>query len=305
MFVTESKRENIMKEGQSKSKNYKNGNSGFVGKMKNIFKKNNHDDVREAIEVLIDEACGDENVNFTEHEHLLLTNILSLKNKRCVDVMIPRADVVACSSNRDLEYLANKIIKSGHSRIPIYKNDLDEVIGLAHAKDIMACILNNKDVNIEDIVNKNILFVSPSMKILNLLQEMQIKRTQMVMVVDEYGGIDGIITIEDLIEEIVGDISDEYDVDTPPQIIVHENSIEADARAEIKNIEEIIGYDVFEQIEDEEDIDSIGGFVFHLAQRIPLKGEIINYKDEIKFRILASDPRRILRVMVLNIPTKK
>ncbi len=297
-----------MKEEQSENTNIcnKNSNGKFFGKIKNVFKKKNNEDVRYVIEELIDEACDDDNINFSEHEHLLLKNILDFKNKKCSDVMIPRADIVACSYNRDLKYIASKIIQSGHSRVPIYKGDLDEIIGIAHAKDVMANIIEDNDVTMEDIANKNVLFVSPSMRILNLLQEMQIRRTQMVMVVDEYGGVDGIITIEDLIEEIVGDIADEYDIETPPQIIVNEDSIEADARAEIKDIEEIIGYDLFEQIEDEEyNIDTLGGFVFHLLKRVPAKGEIVSYKGDIKFRILEADQRRILRVMILNIDIKK
>lgn len=154
---------------------------------------------------------------------------------------------------------------------------------------------------VEDVVNREVKFVSPSMRVLDLLRDMQANKIHMAMVIDEYGGIDGLVTIEDLLEEIVGDIEDEYDFEEQHVIMLQdEGLIIADARAELEEIKEAAHLDLCKNLDcDELEIDTLGGYVFHIAQRIPARGEVIDGPDGIKFRILEVDPRRIKKVMIV------
>ena len=272
----------------------------FVG---NFFHRRQQDSVRETIEDLIEEATADGDDQFSEHEQLLLQNILCLRNKKCAEAMIPRAEIVGFQKDGSLQDLAKLIVSSGHSRIPIYGQSLDDIIGIFHVIDLVKCILNGqKDCKLADVVSPNVKFVSPSMRVLDLLREMQLQKVHMAMVVDEYGGIDGLVTIEDLLEEIVGDIEDEYDIDQDPFIAVQDNGeIIADAKAELSEIKETTGIDLIKKLDadEAEDVDTLGGFVFNLAQRIPSRGEVIEGPDGLKFRILEVDPRRIKKIMII------
>ena len=215
--------------------------------------------------------------------------------------MVPRADIVGFPKDGSLVDLAELMITRGHSRIPIYGESLDDIIGIVHVIDLVKCLLKGKtDTKVSDIVTSNVKFVSPSMRVLDLLRDMQLNKVHMAMVIDEYGGIDGLVTIEDLLEEIVGDIEDEYDLEEDPLISCEENgTIIADAKAELSEIKEIANLDLTPQDAEENlEIDTLGGLVFHLAQRIPNRGEIIEGPAGIKFRILEVDPRRIKKIMI-------
>ena len=217
--------------------------------------------------------------------------------------MIPRADIIGFPKNGNIGDLAELMITKGHSRIPIYGESLDDIIGIVHVIDLVKCLLNGqKDVKVSEIVTNNVKFVSPSMRVLDLLRQMQLQKVHMAMVVDEYGGIDGLVTIEDLLEEIVGDIEDEYDFDENHVISIQENGeILADAKAELDEIKEQTGLDLTSALDEDEkeDIDTLGGLVFQIAQRIPSRGEIIDGNDGIKFRILEVDPRRIKKILIM------
>ncbi len=268
---------------------------------KNIFNLRNSETVRETIEDLIEEASENGDDNFSEHEQLLLNNILYLKDKKCAQAMIPRANIIGFQKDGTVAELAELMVSKGHSRIPIYGKSLDDIIGIIHVIDLVRYINRDKNVSVEEIANKDVKFVSPSMRVLDLLRYMQINKVHMAMVVDEYGGIDGLVTIEDLLEEIVGDIEDEYDFDEDPVITIQDSqTIIADARAELDEIKEIAAIDLYQDLEDENlEIDTLGGLVFHIAQRIPNRGEIIEGAKGIKFRILDVDPRRIKKVMII------
>jgi len=284
----------------SEESNSANGLCSFV---KNFFNRRQNETVRETIEDLIEEANTNGEEQFSEHEQLLLNNILCLRDKKCGNAMIPRADIVAFQKDGTVEELAELMITKGHSRIPVYGDSLDDIVGVIHVIDLVKCLLKGKkDVKISEIVTQNVKFVSPSMRVLDLLHNMQINKIHMAMVVDEYGGIDGLVTIEDLLEEIVGDIEDEYDFAEDPAIIVQDNGIIiADAKAELEEIKETAGLDLAEGINEEEmEIDTLGGLVFHIAQRIPSRGEIIEVPNGTKFRILEVDPRRIKKVMIIT-----
>ncbi|MBE6458612.1 MAG: HlyC/CorC family transporter [Alphaproteobacteria bacterium] len=276
--------------------------SSFCSFVSNLFKHKQPETVRETIEDLIEEADGDQ--EFSEHEQLLLNNILCLRDKKCGNAMIPRADIIGFPKDGNIVDLAELMVTKGHSRIPIYGESLDDIVGIVHVIDLMKCMLNGKkDTKVSEIITNNVKFVSPSMRVLDLLRQMQLQKVHMAMVVDEYGGIDGLVTIEDLLEEIVGDIEDEYDFDENHIIAIQDNGeIIADAKAELDEIKEQTGLDLTTALNDEEkeDIDTLGGLVFQIAQRIPSRGEIIDGNDGLKFRILEVDPRRIKKVLIMQ-----
>lgn len=279
-----------------------NPQHNFCAFVKNFFSHKQPETVRETIEDLIEEANTNGEEQFSEHEQLLLSNILCLRDKKCGNAMIPRAEIIAFQKDGNIGDLAELMVTKGHSRIPIYGETLDDIIGIIHVIDLVKCLLNGeKNRKASEIVSPNVKFVSPSMRVLDLLRDMQLNKVHMAMVVDEYGGIDGLVTIEDLLEEIVGDIEDEYDFDEQPVIALQDNGlIVADAKAELSEIKEVADLDLSGNLqEDNDEIDTLGGLVFHLAQRIPARGEIIEGKNGLKFRILDVDPRRIKKVMII------
>lgn len=280
--------------------------NSIISYLKNIFSPKQVETVRETIEDLIEEANG--NDQFSEHEQLLLNNILYLKDKKCCHAMIPRANIIAFHKDGTVEELADIMVTKGHSRIPIYGDSMDDILGIIHIIDLAKCLLRGaNNVKVEEIVSREVKFVSPSMRVLDLLRDMQGNKIHMAMVVDEYGGIDGLVTIEDLLEEIVGDIEDEYDSEEQHVIMLQEEGlIIADARAELEEIKDATGLDLIDKLgNDDSEIDTLGGYVFHLTQRIPNRGEVIDGKNGIKFRILEVDPRRIKKVMIVMPNSKR
>ena len=242
--------------------------NSLFGSLKQLFRRKSGETVRETIEDLIEESNGDE--NFSEHEQLLLSNILDLKDTKCGHAMVPRADIIAFHKDGTVGELAELMLSKGHSRIPVYGDSLDDILGVIHVIDLLKPLAEGKpDTKVYTLLQREVKFVSPSMRVLDLLHDMQLNKIHMAVVVDEYGGVDGLVTIEDLLEEIVGDIEDEYDME-----------------------------------EDELEVDTLGGLVFHLAQRIPNRGEIIEGRNGINFRILDVDPRRIKKVMI-SLPCSK
>ncbi len=271
---------------------------------KSLFTRKSNETVRETIEELLEENRTDGEEDFSEHEQQLLSNVLYLKDKKCCHVMVPRAEIIAFHQNGSVSDLAKLMVEKGHSRIPIYGDSLDDIVGILHIIDLAIGLIKNEDdqpvSELISSINKSVKFVSPSMGVLDLLREMQADKVHMAIVIDEYGGVDGLVTIEDLLEEIVGNIEDEYDFEEQHVISPQEGVIVADARAELDEIESATGIDLSEYIADKETvINTLGGLVFHLAQRIPNKGEVIDGANGIKFRILDVDPRRIKKIMII------
>ena len=173
---------------------------------------------------------------------------------------------------------------------------------MVHIKDVLACWTREQKVTLNEIV-RSVLFVAPSMPILELLLQMRVSRVHLALVVDEFGGIDGMVTIEDLVEEIVGEIEDEHDDDDTPRIMQHgDGTLVADARVPIKDFEDRVGEILTEQ-EREEDIDTLGGLVFFLAGRVPVRGEVVRHGSGVEFEVLDADPRRIRRLRVCQLPS--
>jgi CBS domain containing-hemolysin-like protein len=261
-----------------------------------LFRKRNPDSLREAIDELIEEH-EDEEAPIEDSERNLLSNILNLRDITAVDVMVPRIDIVAVDSKTSASDLVKAFVAEGHSRMPVYRDTLDDVIGMIHIKDLLAAMAAERPIVLARMVRR-LLFVSPSTRVLDLLLEMRIKRTHMALVVDEYGGIDGLITIEDLVEEIVGEIDDEHDREEQPDLMLHpDGTIEADARTPVEEFEEMVGSRVLSE-DEREDLDTVGGLVFSLAGRVPSPGERILHPAGLEFEVLDADPRRVKRLRV-------
>jgi len=262
--------------------------------------RNGEGSVRDTLDELIEEREEAE-IPVDEAERMLLANILDLRDRNVHDVMVPRADVVAISVDANLHAVVEEMTREGHSRLPVYRDTLDDSLGMVHIKDVLAWPGDAAAFSLSEIL-REILFVSPSMRVLELLLEMRVRRVHMALVVDEFGGIDGLVTIEDLVEEIVGEIEDEHDIADEPELVLRpDGAIDADARATIESLEEITG--PVAGGEDREDIDTLGGLVFSLAGRVPIRGELIRHESGIEFEIIDADPRRIKRLRVRGFPS--
>lgn len=267
-------------------------------------------------QALAADAENSDDAIFTPEERRLLQNILSLHEVRISDVMIPRADVEAVSETITLGDLLKTFRAAGHSRLPVYRETLDDPIGFIHAKDVMIFVaveasgddgLHFGAVDLsrrlaEMNIVRPVLFVPPSMPALDLMVRMQANRTQLALVVDEYGGTDGLVTLEDLIETVVGDIEDEYDWPDEPTITeAGEGVWYADARVELADFEEEAGVS-FPESPLIEDVDTLGGIVFAILGRVPVRGELVaaDALPGFEFEVLDADPRRIKRVKVIR-----
>jgi len=231
-----------------------------------------------------------------ESEDEMVSNIDSFAEKIVEEVMIPRSDIISVSHDVTLEELSDLIIKQAHTRILIYRESLDNIIGFVHIKDLFEVIANSKKFVLKKIIRKHI--VSPhSMKLIDLLAQMQVNRTHIAVVVDEYGGTDGIVTIEDIMEEIVGRIDDEHDIDEDIDSykIVRPGLLVSSARVEIEEIENIIDIKLKSE---EDEFETIGGLIMAKVGHVPEKGESIDLDDGIIVEIIESTPRTIKQMKV-------
>jgi magnesium and cobalt transporter len=279
---------------------------GFKGLMRLFRKKASGENaLRDAIEELIEESeAGDDGeAPLDSNESSLLLNVLKLGDLTAYDVMVPRADIKAAPENIDLKGLIQMVREFGHSRLPIYREDLDNIIGIVHAKDVLTFFPDPDKFLLTKILREP-MFISPSIPVLDLLLQMRHGRAHLALVVDEYGGIDGLVTIEDLVEEIIGEIEDEHDVVKGPHLVQRpDGTLLADARTTIETFEEKVG-PVLTDEEREADIDTLGGLVMSLTDRVPLRGELVTHSSGIAFEVLDADPRRIKRLRVRNIPDR-
>ncbi len=264
----------------------------------------NGSNIRETFEELI-EQHEERELPIDDRERALLEKVLIIGELTFNDIMVPRADIVAVERHVALDEVVAMMAAEAHSRLPIYRRSLDDVIGMVHIKDVLAATTRDKNTKLTDIV-RPVLYVAPSIRVLDLLLQMRVARTHMALVVDEYGGIGGLATIEDLVEQIVGEIEDEHDVDEGPQLRMSGGgSVLADARVTLEEFESKVGK--FLTPEDrEEDIDTLGGLVFSIAGRVPIRGEIIRHESSgVEFEIQEADPRRIRRLKVMNLGDRR
>ena len=242
------------------------------------------------------EDHADNKREFSISEKNMLTNIIGFGESRVEDSMVPRADIIAVDVNISAQAVIKLFSECNHSRIALYRSTLDDPVGMLHIKDFVRAL---SEVDIDDIIieklAKDIIFVPPSMKSRELLLKMQVSRIHMALVIDEYGGTDGLLTIENLIEEIVGEIEDEHSDSSLKKINIYENFLDVPARTKIEEVEEILGFSLLEEEVDEE-IETIGGLVFLLAGRIPQRGELITHPKGFEIEIREVDQRKIINV---------
>ena len=263
--------------------------------LRRLRRREKNEAVREAIEELIEET-PESDTPISEDQRVLLANILKLRDKTVRDVMVPRADIIAIAADTPLDEVVRLIQAEAHSRYPVYRESLDDVIGMIHIKDVLAYWGTSKKFNLRDILRR-VVFVAPTLPVLDMLLDMRRSRTHMALVVDEFGGTDGLLTIEDLVEEIVGEIEDEHDVaQTPTVARRNDGTIDVNGRTSVELLEQEIGNVLSE--DERREIDTVGGLIFSLLGRIPERGEVVRHPSGVEFEVLDVDPRRIRRLRV-------
>lgn len=279
--------------------------------------------VRDDLKVVLD-ATRPEDVGFSVIERTMLRNILSLHERRIADVMVPRADIVAVKRDIPLGELMTLFESAAHSRLVVYNETLDDPEGMVHIRDLLAFVtakarvseqtktrrkkpfpagLDLRTVDLalplsEASITRKLLYVPPSMRAIDLLAQMQASRVHLALVVDEYGGTDGLVSIEDIVEQVVGEIDDEHDSDEPPAIVRQaDNSFVADARASLDDVRKVIGEE-FVIGEAGEDVETLGGYLVSHVGRLPVRGELIAGPGNFEIEVLDADPRRVKRLRI-------
>src|SRR4051812_10854279 len=281
--------------------------------------------VRDDLQVVLDASTPDE-VGFSAIERTMLRNILGLHERRIADVMVHRADIIAVKRDISLGELMSLFESAAHSRLVVYNETLDDPEGMVHIRDLLAFMtakgrvsdttktktrrkkpfpagLDLRSVDLalplsEAKITRKLLYVPPSMRAIDLLAQMQASRIHLALVVDEYGGTDGLVSMEDIVEQIVGEIDDEHDSDEPPAIVRQaDNSFIADARASLDDVRNVIGEE-FVTGEAGEDVETLGGYLVSHVGRLPVRGELISGPGNFEIEVLDADPRRVKRVRI-------
>ncbi|MBL8584605.1 MAG: HlyC/CorC family transporter [Rhizobiaceae bacterium] len=301
-----------------------------------LFKQKNGSSLRDDLADALSETATDAEA-FSPGERAMLNNILRLREVRVEDVMVPRADIQAVDVNTSLGELLQLFEESGHSRMPVYSETLDDPRGMVHIRDVLAHITRQArakkpraarkgsavapaatqppasasasvlDLALVDLAKtigelglmRTVLFVPPSMLASDLMNRMQAARTQMALVIDEYGGTDGLASLEDIVEMVVGDIEDEHDDDEPMITQTGDGVFVVDGKADIDEVAAKIGDD-FKPGEHGDSVDTIGGMIFNTLGRVPARGEVVQAIPGFEFHVLDADPRRVKRVRIVH-----
>ena len=292
---------------------------GILQKLRRRFLRTS--DLRESLETVIEshaEQSGGQAM--AEDARSMLGNLLGFSNLRVDDLMVPRADITALDESATMRELLDKFTEANHSRLPIYRETLDDVTGMIHVKDYLHWLttkgrmkkVKGKVAGLslpsEELATpikghgsllRDVLYVPPSMPAPDLLVKMKTSHIHMAVVVDEYGGTDGLVSFEDLVEAIVGDIADEHDDDDQAAMIKKQgaDSWVADARISISTLDQMFNVDLL-PAEEEDEADTLGGLIFEMHGRVPTKGEVIVHSSGMEFEIIDSDPRRVKKVRV-------
>ncbi len=306
-----------------------------MSRIKSLFGMADEPSLRDSLEAALETEEGSTS-GFTDQERLMLNNILGFRTVRIEDVMVQRADILAVDESTSIGEVIAVFREAGHSRLPVYRETLDEPVGMVHIKDLMGWMTskakqrsgarttkngsgsatsngpNGSKIDLARInldrplastkILRKALFVPPSMPAMELLLKMQATRLHLALVVDEYGGTEGLVSIEDLIEEIVGEINDEHDVDQTPAIkMTDDGTYVADARVLIEDFRALLGDDALFEVNDDE-VDTLGGLVFSISGQIPVRGELIACPPNLEFEVLEADQRRVkkLRISVIS-----
>ena len=277
--------------------------------------------VRDDLKVVLDASTPDE-ASFSPIERTMLRNILGLNERRIADVMVHRADIVAVKRDIPLAELMSLFESAAHSRLVVFNETLDDPVGMVHIRDLIAYMTTRAresvstakrkkpfpgglDLRAVDLavplgeanIVRKLLYVPPSMRAIDLLAQMQASRVHLALVVDEYGGTDGLVSIEDIVEQIVGEIDDEHDSDEPPTIVRAGDAFIADARATLEDVRAMIG-DAFVVGEAGEEVETLGGYLVSFVGRLPVRGEVISGPGDFEIEVLDADPRRVKRLRI-------
>ena len=262
-----------------------------------LFGDDGEQSLRDEIEEAIDEAEDSRPVagDLTPTERQMLRNLLHFGERTAGDICVTRGEIIAVPSTLTFEALLAAFADAGHSRLPVFGESLDEVIGMVHIKDVFLASMDEERDRSMSALLRTPLFVPESMGVIDLLARMRAERTHLAIVVDEFGGTEGLVTIEDVVEEIVGDIEDEHDEQEGGMLTMLEEGLwEADARLEIEELTEAV--DARLVPEEDDDVDTLGGLAFLLAGRILQPGESVEHPSGWRLECVEADPRRILRV---------
>ena len=290
-------------QGSSNRSEEDSSRSGLLSGLKNLlFGGDKEPSLREQIEEVIDEAEEEgedrrgSNIvgDLSPIERKMLRNLLHFGEQTVDDVAVPRADIIAISESAPFAEVVALFAEAGHSRLPVYRENLDEVVGMIHVKDVFAVLAEGRTPPPLLDPNRQPLYVPQSMGVLDLLAEMRAKRTHLAIVIDEYSGTEGLLTIEDLVEEIVGEIEDEHDDEPEPLIVAGEDGCwDADARAELDDVGEVVDPRLADV---DEDVDTLGGLAAVLAGHVPEVGEILLHPSGWRLEVIEADERRVHRL---------
>ena len=261
---------------------------------------NNNSSKEEILNLIANEVSDDDKLNSTDdnNEQNLIKNILQLENTSVEDVMVPRGEIISVNSKKDYNQIFDIIKEESHSRLPVYENNLDNIIGFFHVKDFIK--IHKNDFSLKTIL-REVLYVAPKSPILELLKRMRTSRIHIALVVDGIGGVDGLVTIEDLVEEIVGEIEDEHDAeDIDEEIIKKEkHMLEVNASYRVEDLEEYFKINL--DFADEDEVETVGGLVFSKINRIPKSNEEFNIDNYVNIKVLKANQRKIITVQIRKI----
>jgi hemolysin (HlyC) family protein len=295
----------------------------LLARLKGLFSSERDATLRQSLEGVIASHDAQNPTDMMRAEaKLMMLNLIKFADLRIDDVMVPRADIVAIEAGLSVRELLQRFIDANHSRIPVYRESLDDLSGMIHIKDLVRWLsqkgaktrrgrgaketaLTSLSLTASDLaievkalgITREVLFVPPSMPAADLLIKMQSTHIHMAIVVDEYGGTDGLVSIEDLVEQIVGDISDEHDSDEELIVSNGDGTFTASARADLEELERLLNVDFLPEERDEE-TDTLGGLIFSMFGRVPVRGELLRHQSGVEFEILEADPRRVKRVKI-------
>lgn len=265
-----------------------------------LIRRSGETDLRTTLAELVERENTD-TPTISDAERQIIENAISLNELTVADVMAPRADIDGVDVSDGVKGAVQKASQTYHSRLPIFRGGLDDTIGMIHVKDLMVAMTGDPPVTELEPLLRDVLFVVPSMRVIDLLLQMQVSRTHMAIVVDEYGGVDGLVTAEDVVEEIIGEMRDEHDAEATPELVDETGgTIIADARASLEDFEERVGFVLTE--DEREEINTVGGLAVTLIGRVPTRGEIIGHPSGVEFEVLEGDPRRVRSLRIRNLP---
>ena len=294
------KSQKILENSLTNNKEDTRNNESFVTRtICKLFKKRNNSILEEIHHIISNDSTHS---SFKEEKNMI-SNIINVNNSKVSDIMIPRTDIIAIPENIQLAEIKNLILEEEHTRIPVYKDNLDKITGFIHCKDLIKFI-GEVDINfkLDDIIRK-IIYIPNSMRVFDLLIKMRFLRVHIAIVLDEYGGTDGLVTIENIMEEIVGEIEDEHDLPDDNIYLkiekIDDHTLNVGGRIEIDKIEQMLNHVI---IEDKStiDYDTVGGLILSNLKKIPVAGEKVNHESGVSFKVLDADARSIKLVEIIK-----